>query len=203
MKINNFFKKNRIMNTKTNKQEEEQHEEEAMEQQNSSVEEQEMNDETTEVLSESEQEIEKLKAQLAELNDKFLRQAAEFDNFRRRTAKEKSDLIKFGTQDLMTALLEVLDDSDRAQAQWASGDDLNLHKDGILLVFNKLNKVLQSKGLKEMESKNQEFNADLFEAITEVPAPTEELKGKVLDEIQKGYYLNDKIIRHAKVVVGK
>lgn len=149
------------------------------------------------------QEIEQLQTQLKEISDKYLRQVAEFDNFRKRTAREKTELIKSGTEDLMKALLEVLDDSDRALQQMQDNEDLNLHKDGILLVFNKLNKILQHKGLKAMEAKDKDFDADMFEAITEIPAPTEEMKGKVLDEVQKGYYLNDKIIRHAKVVIGK
>lgn len=148
-------------------------------------------------------EIDQLQAQLKEINDKYLRQVAEFDNFRKRTAREKADLIRSGTEDLMKALLEVLDDMDRAAQQMEANEDMNLHKDGLALVFAKLNRILQSKGLKAMESRDQDFDADLFEAITEIPAPTPEQKGKVLDEVQKGYYLNDKIIRHAKVVVGK
>lgn len=148
-------------------------------------------------------ELEKLKSEIAEWKDKYIRQAAEFDNFRKRNAKEKIELIQTAGKDIITSLLEVLDDSERAQKQLESSDDIAAIKEGVLLVFNKFRNTLQAKGLKPMESIHKEFNPDMHEAITEIPAPTEELKGKVLDEVQKGYYLNDKIIRFAKVVVGK
>ena len=152
---------------------------------------------------EEESELEKLKAELEASKDKFLRQAAEFDNFKRRNAKEKIELIQTAGRDVITDLLEVLDDCDRAQKQMESTENAEDIRKGVLLVFNKLRNTLQARGLKTMESINSDFNPDLHEAITEIPAPTEELNGKVLDEIMKGYYLNDKIIRHAKVVVGK
>jgi len=106
-------------------------------------------------------------------------------------------------KDVLVSLLDVLDDCERAQKQMESSNDITAIKEGVLLIFSKLRNTIQSKGVKVMESVNQEFNPDLHEAITEVPAPSPELKGKVLDEVQKGYYLNDKIIRFAKVVVGK
>lgn len=146
--------------------------------------------------------VEKLKTELEEMKDKYLRKVAEFDNFKRRSAKERIDLIQTAGRDVITDLLDVLDDCDRAQKQLESSDDVTV-KEGVMLVFNKLRNTLQSKGVKVMESVNQPFNPDLHDAITEIPAPTENLKGKVLDEVIKGYYLNDKIIRHAKVVVGK
>lgn len=149
-----------------------------------------------------ESEVEKLKEQISELNDKYLRQVAEFDNFRRRNAKERVELIQTAGKDVITDLLVVLDDSERAQKQMETTDDVNQIKQGIQLVFSKLRNTLSAKGLKPMESIGKEFNPDLHEAITEIPAG-EEMKGKVVDEVQKGYYLNDKIIRHAKVVVGK
>jgi len=149
-----------------------------------------------------ESEVEKLKEQIAELNDKYLRQAAEFDNFRRRNAKERVELIQTAGKDVITDLLVVLDDSERAQKQMETTDDVNQIKEGVQLVFSKLRNTLSAKGLKPMESIGKEFNPDLHEAITEINAG-EEMKGKVVDEVQKGYYLNDKIIRHAKVVVGK
>lgn len=156
-----------------------------------------------------ESEVERLKAEIdslnqknAELNDKFLRQAAEFDNFRRRNAKERIELIQTAGKDVITDLLVVLDDSERAQKQMENTDDVTQIKEGVQLVFSKLRNTLSAKGLKPMDSVGQEFNPDLHEAITEIPAG-EEMKGKVVDEVQKGYYLNDKIIRHAKVVVGK
>lgn len=148
-------------------------------------------------------EIEKLQQEVAELKDKYLRQVAEFDNFRKRTAKERLELIQTAGKDVIVPLLDVLDDCDRAQLQVEKSDEMATVKEGVLLVFNKLRNTLQARGVKSMESVNQEFNPDLHEAITEVPAPSEEAKGKVLDEVQKGYYLNDKIIRFAKVVVGK
>jgi molecular chaperone GrpE len=147
-------------------------------------------------------EIQKLQAEVAELKDKYLRQVAEFDNFRKRTAKEKLDLIQTAGKDVIIPLLDVLDDCERAQKQLETTNDVNLIKEGVSLVFNKFRNTIQARGVKPMESLKKDFNPDLHEAITEIPAPSESLKGKVLDEIQKGYYLNDKIIRFAKVVVG-
>jgi molecular chaperone GrpE len=151
---------------------------------------------------EDDTEIDKLKDQINELNDKYLRQAAEFDNFKRRNAKERIELIQTAGRDVITDLLDALDDSERAQKQMENTDDVKQIKEGINLVFNKLKNTLISKGLKPMEVLNKEFNPDLHEAITEIDAG-EDMRGKVVAEIQKGYYLNDKIIRFAKVVVGK
>ncbi|MEP7375670.1 MAG: nucleotide exchange factor GrpE [Chitinophagaceae bacterium] len=147
--------------------------------------------------------LEKIKEELKEAGDKYLRLAAEFDNFKRRNAKERVELIQTAGRDVITDLLEVIDDNDRAQKQLETSEDVQQIKEGVSLIFNKLKNKLQAKGLKAMESINKEFNPDLHEAITEIPAPSEDLKGKVLDEVIKGYYLNDKLIRHAKVVVGK
>lgn len=144
-----------------------------------------------------------LKAENQELKDKFLRQVAEFDNFRKRTARERIELIQTAGKDVIVSLLEVLDDCDRAEKQLQTSDELGTMKEGILLIFNKMRSALQSKGLKSMQSVGTPFSPDQHEAITEVPAPRPELKGKVIDEVEKGYYLNDKIIRFAKVVVGK
>jgi molecular chaperone GrpE len=148
-------------------------------------------------------ELEKLQKDAAEWKDKYIRLVAEFDNFRKRNAKERIELMQTAGKDVIVSLLDVLDDSERAQKQIETSMDVNANKEGVLLVFNKLRSSLQSRGLKAMESIQKEFNPDLHEAITEVPAPNDSLKGKVLDEVQKGYYLNDKIIRFAKVVVGK
>ena len=148
-------------------------------------------------------ELEKLQAELQEQKDKYLRLMAEFDNFRRRTAKERIELIQTAGKDVIVSLLDVLDDCDRAEKQLQSSDDIAVQKEGIQLVFNKLRSSLQSKGVKAMESINADFDVEKHEAITEIPAPSEEMKGKVIDEVMKGYYLNDKIIRFAKVVVGK
>ncbi len=150
-----------------------------------------------------ESEIEKLKEELAAIKDKYLRLVAEFDNFRRRTAKETLELRLTAGKEIIQSLLVVLDDTDRAAKQLETTDDLPQIREGVGLVFNKLRTTLTSKGLKKMESKEQEFNADLHEAITEIPVPTPKLVGKIIDEIEPGYYLNDKLIRFAKVVVGK
>ena len=149
-----------------------------------------------------ESEIEKLRAQVAELNDKYLRQAAEFDNFRRRGAKERIELIQTAGRDVITDLLVVLDDSERAQKQMEATDDVTQIKEGVQLVFSKLRNTLSAKGLKPMDAVGEDFNPDLHEAITEIDAG-EEMRGKIVDEVQKGYYLNDKIIRFAKVIVGR
>ncbi|HEY0731714.1 MAG TPA: nucleotide exchange factor GrpE, partial [Chitinophagaceae bacterium] len=142
------------------------------------------------------------KMKIEELNDKYLRQAAEFDNFKRRNAKERIELIQTAGKEVIMDLLEVLDDAERAEKQMESTDEIIQVKEGIKLVFNKFKSKLQSKGLKPMDAVNKEFNPDLHEAITEVDGG-EDMKGKVVAEIEKGYYLNDKIIRFAKVVVGK
>ncbi|MBS1566134.1 MAG: nucleotide exchange factor GrpE [Bacteroidetes bacterium] len=147
--------------------------------------------------------VEKYKQEILEWKDKFLRQAAEFDNFRKRSAKERLDIMQTAGKDVIISLLEVLDDSERAQKQLDATPEAGQIKEGVSLVFNKLRSALQSRGLKAMESIGHDFDPELHEAITEVPAPAESGKGKVLDEVQKGYYLNDKIIRFAKVVVGK
>ena len=128
---------------------------------------------------------------------------AEFDNFRRRTAKERLELMQTAGKEVIISLLDVLDDCDRAEKQLQTTDDIALQKEGIQLVFNKLRNTLQGKGVKVLESISTDFDVEKHEAITEIPAPTPELQGKVIDEVVKGYYLNDKLIRFAKVVVGK
>jgi molecular chaperone GrpE len=150
-----------------------------------------------------ESELEKIKAELEDSKDKFVRKIAEFENFRRRSAKERMELIQTAGREIIIDMLEVLDDCDRAQKQIEGTDVAAVIKEGIMLVFNKLRNTLQARGVKAIETLNQEFNPDLHDAITEVAAATEDMKGKIVDEILKGYYLNDKIIRHAKVVVGK
>ena len=148
-------------------------------------------------------EVVELKQQIADLKDKYLRQVADFDNLRKRAAKEKLETIQTAGKDVISSLLTVLDDSERAALQIEKSQDITALKEGLNLVFGKLKATLQSKGLKAMESVGQDFNPEFHEAISEVPAPTPELSGKVIDEVEKGYYLNDKIIRFAKVVVGK
>lgn len=131
-----------------------------------------------------------------ELKDKYMRLFAEFDNHKKRTVKEKLELMKTASQDIMAALLPVLDDFDRAKQNGELSE-------GVTLIYQKMSNILQNKGLSSMESSGEPFNPELHEAVTEIPAPTEEMKGKVVDTIEKGYLLGDKIIRHAKVVVGK
>jgi molecular chaperone GrpE len=150
-----------------------------------------------------ENEVELLKAELAEQKEKFIRLYADFDNFKRRNAKERVELIQTAGREVIQSMLEIMDDCDRAERQMQKSDDLVQIKEGIQLVFTKLRNTLQSKGLKEMKSIGEEFNPDFHEAITEIPVPDENMKGRVVDEVEKGYTLNDKIIRFSKVVVGK
>jgi molecular chaperone GrpE len=141
--------------------------------------------------------------ELADLKDKYLRLAAEFENYKRRTTKERIDLFKTANQELMTALLPVLDDFDRARNHTRDTEDANAVRESIDIIHSKLNKTLQQKGLTAMDVKGGDFDAELHEAITQIPAPSEELRGKIVDEVEKGYYLGDKVIRHAKVVLGQ
>jgi len=144
----------------------------------------------------------KLKEELAAANDKYLRLFAEFDNFRRRTANERKELLVTAGKEVIVSLLPVLDDFERAFKSMETATDVVAVQAGVELIYSKLNNILAQKGLKPMESVGQPFDADLHEAITNIPAPNEELKGKVLDEMEKGYYLGDKVIRFAKVIVG-
>jgi molecular chaperone GrpE len=139
----------------------------------------------------------------AELNDRFLRLYAEFDNYRKRTNKEKVDLISNANAGILADLLPVLDDFDRAIANNATANDAEVIKEGFQLIFNKFRGILESKGLKPMVCKGQDFDSELHEAIANVPAPSDKEKGKVVEDVEKGYYLNDKVIRFAKVVVGQ
>lgn len=138
-----------------------------------------------------------------ELNDKYLRLYSEFDNYRRRTTKERLELFKTASQDILTELIPVIDDFERAQKALNEKADFKVLKEGVDLVFNKFNNTLTSKGLKAFESKGKAFDPDFHEAVTKIPAPSKKLRGKVVDEIEKGYMLNDKVIRFAKVVVGE
>lgn len=148
-------------------------------------------------------EKEELRIEIAEQKDKFIRLYAEFDNFKRRNAKERNELILTAGKEVVQSLLEVMDDCDRAEKQLQQSDDLAQIRQGVGLVFAKLRNTLHARGLKEMKSIGEEFNPDFHEAITEIPVPDESMKGKVVDQVEKGYTLNDKIIRFSKVVVGK
>ncbi len=145
---------------------------------------------------------EKQKEEIAALNDKYLRLFAEFDNFKRRTQKERVELLQTAGKDIIVSLLTVLDDFDRALKATENATDVEAVREGVVLIHSKLKGLLVQKGLKEMESINTPFDTDLHEAITKIPAPSDAHKGKVIDELEKGYTLNDKVIRFAKVVVG-
>ncbi len=142
-------------------------------------------------------------AKVAELNDKYLRLYSDFDNFRKRSFKEKNDAYKNATSDVFKSFLPTLDDFDRALKSVETATDIESLREGIDLIHNKLLNTLKQKGLAEMEAESKDFDADYHEAITEIPAPSEELKGKVVDVVEKGYMLDGKIIRYAKVIVGK
>ena len=147
-------------------------------------------------------EVEALKNEVGELKDKYLRLYSEFENFRRRTSKEKLDILKAGNEDIIMSLLPVLDDFERAQKAFKESNENKALKEGMDLIQNKLFKTLESKGLKPMEAMGTAFDSDLHEAISQAPAPSEDLKGKIIEVLEKGYYLNDKVIRHAKVIIG-
>jgi molecular chaperone GrpE len=145
-----------------------------------------------------------LKEELEKANDKYLRLFAEFDNFRKRTQKEKSDWISTASEDLIKKLLPVVDDFERAMTSLEKSGDLETLKQGIQLVQHKLLSTLEQQGLKAIENPSgKELDTDLHEAITSISAPSEELKGKIIDQVEKGYRLNEKVIRYAKVVVGQ
>lgn len=147
--------------------------------------------------------IEKLEEQLAELKDKYLRQVAEFDNYRKRTLKEKTELILNGGEKVLSALLPILDDFDRTETNMIKSDDIDTLREGVTLIAQKLMKILESQGLKVIDAVGKDFDTDFHEAIAMVPAQKDEDKGKVIDCVQKGYMLNEKVIRHAKVAVGQ
>lgn len=149
------------------------------------------------------EEIEKLKSENAVLNDKLLRLVAEFDNYKKRTLKEKTDLLKYGGENVLNAILPVIDDLERAQKSINSASEMTAVKEGLDLIFGKFTEFLNQQGIKEIEAVNLELNTDYHEAITRFPAPSEEMKGKIIDVVQKGYTLHDKVIRFSKVVVGE
>lgn len=157
----------------------------------------------TETETETVDPIVQLEAQLAELKDQYLRKVAEFDNYRKRTLKEKTELILNGGEKVITSILPILDDFERAKDNISKATDLDALKEGVELIFQKLLKVLEAQGLKKIETHEADFNTDFHEAIAMVPAANEEQKGKVVDCVQTGYTLNDKVIRHAKVAIGQ
>ena len=143
-----------------------------------------------------------LQQQLADANDKFLRLYAEFDNYKRRTMKERSELLQTAGKDIILSFLPIIDDFERAMKA-SETSSFEAYKEGVQLIHNKFNGLLTAKGLKPIDSIGQAFNVDLHEAITNIPAPSEEQKGQVIDETEKGYTLNGHVIRFAKVIVGE
>ena len=146
---------------------------------------------------------EKLQREVADWKDKYTRLFAEFDNFRKRTIKERADLISSSTADVLKDMLPVIDDFDRAVKANESVDDIAVVKEGFVLIHSKFYKKLESKGLKPIDAQGKPFDTDFHEAITSFPAPSEDMKGKVVDEVEKGYLLNDKVLRFSKVVIGQ
>lgn len=153
--------------------------------------------------SKVEEQLEKAEGEILDLKDKHIRLQAEFDNYRKRTLKERMELLKTASESLLVGILPVIDDFDRAVQTLNAIDDESPAKEGVKLIYNKFQEFLKQNGVKEIEAKDQVFDTDLHEAITTFPAPTEDLKGKIIDVVQKGYYLNDKVIRHSKVVIGE
>lgn len=153
--------------------------------------------------SKVEEQLEKVESEILELKDKHIRLQAEFDNYRKRTLKERMELLKTAGESLLISILPVIDDFDRAVQTLDSVEQDSHLKDGVMLIYSKFQEFLKQNGVKEIEAKEQKFDTDLHEAITKIPAPTKELKGKIVDVVQKGYYLNDKVIRFSKVVIGE
>jgi len=143
------------------------------------------------------------KEKYEEVNDKYLRLAAEYDNYRKRTLKERMDLTKTAGEDILVNILPVIDDFERALGSIDQAKDIDAVKEGIQLIYTKFKEYLKQRGIKEIDANEKEFDTDLHEAVTKIPAPDEKLKGKVVDVIEKGYYLHEKVIRFSKVVIGE
>ncbi len=161
------------------------------------------NKEETATVEENVSEEDKLKAELTSVQDKYLRLYSEFENYKRRTTKERADLFKTANQESILAMLPVLDDFERALAAMPQTEENQKTREGVDLIYNKLKNTLTQKGLKEMEANGKPFDPDFHEAITKIPAPSEDLKEKIVDVLEKGYFLHDKVIRFAKVVIGE
>ncbi len=160
-------------------------------------------DKAQECTNESKDKEAEYKAQIADLKDKYLRQAAEFDNYRKRVLKEKSELIQNGGENVISSLLPIIDDFERALLNMKKSGDEEALKKGVELIYQKFMKALETNGLKTIDTTNADFNTDFHEAVAMIPSQSDETKGKVIDCVQKGYKLNDKVIRHAKVAVGQ
>ena len=157
--------------------------------------------ESNEKAEAKEEKTENFEEKFNELNDKYLRLYSEYDNYRKRTANEKIELIKTAAESTILALLPILDDFERALPTMESAED-KTHYEGMMLIYNKLKRTLEQKGLEEIKATGEPFNTDEHEALTQIPAPSEDMKDKVIDVVQKGYKLNGKVIRYARVVVG-
>ena len=156
-----------------------------------------------EVADEWERKLKEAEEKATELNDRYLRLSAEFDNYRKRTLKEKADLILNGSEKALTSILPIVDDMERAKQTMDNATDVAAVRKGVALIYNKFMQTLEQNGVKPIVTEGQALDTDFHEAIAVIEAPSEELKGKVLDCVQRGYTLNDKVIRHAKVVIGK
>ncbi len=156
-----------------------------------------------ELLTKTQGDIRPAEEKLAEMQDKYIRLSAEFDNYRKRTLREKMELSKYAAEDLFLKIIPLMDDFDRALSHMGTGTDPAAMKDGIELIYNKFSEFLKQNGIKEIDSLNTGFDVDLHEAIAKVPVEEAERKGKVVDVVQKGYYIQDKVLRHSKVVVGE
>ncbi|HEY3370548.1 MAG TPA: nucleotide exchange factor GrpE [Prolixibacteraceae bacterium] len=154
-------------------------------------------------ISETQEQLEKAELDLLDLKDRHMRLQAEFDNYRKRTLKERMELLKTANESLLISILPVVDDFDRANQTLEAVEEESHVKEGVSLIYTKFQEFLKQNGIKEIEAIGQDFNTDLHEAITKIPAPSKELVGKIVDVVQKGYYLNDKVIRFAKVVIGE
>ena len=156
---------------------------------------------TEENIEVEEEKADNFEEKFNELNDKYLRLYSEYDNYRKRTANEKIELIKTAAESTIIALLPILDDFERALPTMEKSED-KTHYEGVMLIYNKLKRTLEQKGLEEIKATGEPFNTDEHEALTQIPAPSEDMKDKVIDVVQKGYKLNGKVIRYARVVVG-
>lgn len=161
------------------------------------------NEEASTEIAEEKPDQQDFKAQYEDMKDKYLRLSAEFDNYRKRTLREKADILKYSAEDTLKDLLPVIDDLDRALKATETATDVVAVRDGLVLIINKFVEFIKSKGIKEIEAMGEEFNTDLHEAITKIPATDEKMKGRIVDVILKGYTINDKVMRFSKVVVGE
>ena len=206
MKAKSFYKNNKHNNMNPKEKENNQEEELKTQATPNECDEETVGQENEAPLTEEEklaQELEKANEQIEEQKDKYLRLSAEFDNYRKRTMKEKAELILNGGEKSISSILPIVDDFERALKNMETATDVAAVKEGVELIYNKFMSVLGQNGVKVIETKEQPLDTDYHEAIAVIPAPNEALKGKILDCVQTGYILNDKVIRHAKVVVGE